>query len=59
MDDEVETCLKAITSQFSDGHFIQIHGIAVGPKNECSYADLAIGEIYLLAKQRGPVKPNL
>ena len=30
--------------------------IAMGPKNACSYADLAIGEIDFQAKFSGPIK---
>ena len=31
----------------------------MGPKNACSYADLAMGEIDLKAKFSGPIKPSL
>ena len=31
----------------------------MGPKNACSYADLAMGAIDILAKEGGPIKPNL
>ena len=31
----------------------------MGPKNACSYGDLAIDEIDLIAKFSGPVKPSL
>ena len=31
----------------------------MGPKNVCSYADLAMGEIHLKAKFSGPIKPSL
>ena len=39
--------------------FLQIHGTAMGPKNACSYADLAMGEIDLRAKFSRPIKPSL
>ena len=31
----------------------------MGPKNVCSYADLAMGEVDILAKEEGSIKPNL
>ena len=39
--------------------FLQIHGTAMGPKNACSYTDLAMGEIDLRAKFSRPIKPSL
>ena len=38
---------------------MQIHGTAMGPKNACSYADLAMGELDHKAKFCGPLKPAL
>ena len=55
----VEICLDSNNSEFFGNHYIQQHGTAMGPKNACSYADLAMGEIDILAKEGGPVKPNL
>ena len=55
----VEICLKHNHSVFQHSFFLQIHGTAMGPKNACSYADLAIGEIDHKAKFCGPIKPAL
>ena len=54
----VEICLKHNNSFFEDDNFLQIHGTAMGPKNACSYADLAMGIIDKRAKS-GEIKPNL
>ena len=54
----VKICLQHNNSQFKDEHFLQIHGTAMGPKNACSYADLAIGIIDKKAMS-GSIKPNL
>ena len=53
----VEICLKNNNSQFRNNSYLQIHGTAMGPKNACSYADLAMGEIDKLAKS-GAIKPS-
>jgi len=55
----VEICLKSNHSVFKENFFLQIHGTAMGPKNACSYADLAMGEIDYQAKFSGPIKPTL
>ena len=55
----VEICLKSNHSVFKENSFLQIHGTAMGPKNACSYADLAMGEIDFQAKFSGPIKPAL
>ena len=55
----VKICLKRNHSVFKENFFLQIHGTAMGPKNACSYADLAMGEIDLKAKFSGPLKPSL
>ena len=55
----VKICLKSNHSVFKDNFFLQIHGTAMGPKNACSYADLAMGEIDFKAKFSGPIKPSL
>ena len=55
----VEICLECNHSVFKDNFFLQIHGTAMGPKNACSYADLAIGELDRKAKFCGPIKPAL
>ena len=45
----VKICLKSNLSVFNENFFLQIHGTAMGPKNACSDADLAMGEINLKA----------
>ena len=55
----VEICLKSNHSVFKENFSLQIHGTAMGPKNACSYADLAMGEIDSQAKFSGPIKPAL
>ena len=40
-------------------NFLQKHRTAMGPKNACSYADIAMGEIDRLAKTSGNIKPEL
>ena len=54
----VEICLKCNHSVFDDKFYLQIHGTAMGPKNACSYADLAMGEIDHKAKFCGPIRPS-
>ena len=54
----VEICLKCNHSVFDDKFYLQIHGTAMGPKNSCSYADLAMGEIDHKAKFCGPIRPS-
>ena len=55
----VEICLKHNNCQFYNNNFLQIHGTAMGPKNACSYADLAMGEIDKKAKSHATIRPNL
>ena len=55
----IEICLQTNNCQFSEKHFVQKHGTAMGPKNACSYADLAMGLIDEKAKLGGVVKPLL
>ena len=55
----MKICLKSNHSVFKVNFFLQIHGTAMGPKNACSYADLAMGEIDLKAKFSGPIKLSL
>ena len=55
----VEICLKSNHSLFNEKCYLEIHGTAMGPKNACSYADLAMGEIDHKAKFCGPIKPSL
>ena len=55
----VEICLEHNHSVFQNSFFLQIHGTAMGPKNACCYADLAMGEIDYKAKFCGPIKPAL
>ncbi|XP_022803869.1 uncharacterized protein LOC111341185 [Stylophora pistillata] len=52
-------CLKSNHSVFRENFFLQVHGTAMGPKNACSYADLAMGEIDFQAKFSGHIKPAL
>ena len=54
----VELCLKHNNSQFVDNHYLQTHGTAMGPRNACSYADLAMGHIDHLAKTGGDIHPT-
>ena len=55
----VEICLKCNHSIFKDKFYLQTHATAMGPKNACSYADLAMGEIDHKAKFCGPIRPSL
>ena len=55
----IEICLQTNNCQFSGKNFVQKHGTAMGPKNACSYADLAMGLIDEKAKTGGAVKPLL
>ena len=52
----VEICLRVNNCQFSGQNFVQKHGTAMGPKNACSYADLAMGVIDEQAKFGGSLK---
>ena len=54
----VEICLKSNHSVFNEKFYLQIHGTAMGPKNACGYADIAMGEIDHKAKHCGPIKPS-
>lgn len=54
----VEICLQHNNSQFSDKNYLQTHGTAMGPKNACSYADIAMGHIDHLAKTGGSIHPT-
>ena len=51
----VEICLRVNYGQ----SFVQKHGTAMGPKNACSYADLAMGIIDEKAKFEGSLRPML
>ena len=55
----VEICLRVNNCHFSEQNFVQKHGTAMGPKNACSYADLAMGIIDEKAKLEGNLKPML
>lgn len=55
----VEICLRVNNCQFSEQNYVQKHGTAMGPKNACSYADLAMGLIDEKAKLEGSLKPLL
>ena len=54
----VKICLQHNNSQFNEENLLQIHWTAMGPKNACSYADLAMGVIDKKARS-GSIKPNL
>ena len=54
----VEICLNHNNSTFNDSHYLQIHGTAMGPKNACSYADIAMSYIDKIATTQGPYAPN-
>ena len=54
----VKICLAHNNSSFGKEHYLQMDGTAMGPKNACSYADLAMGIIDERAKS-GEFKPNL
>ena len=54
----VKICLQHNNSQFKDENFLQIHRTAMGPRNACSYADIAMGVIDKKAKL-GIIEPNL
>ena len=55
----IEICLQTNNCQFSEINFVQKHGAAMGPKNACSYANLAMGLIDEKAKFGGALKPLL
>ena len=55
----VEICLRVNNCYFSEQNFVQKHGTAMGPKDACSYADLAMGLIDEKAKSEGNLKPML
>ena len=52
----VEAVERVNNCQFSGQNFVQKHGTAMGPKNACSYADLAMGVIDEQAKFGGSLK---
>ena len=54
----VEICLKSNNCQSEDYNYLQQHGMAMGPKNACSYADLAMGVIDDKVNE-GEIKPKL
>ena len=53
----VEICLQTNNCQFANCNFILKHGTAMGPKNACSYADLAMGRIDEKARFGGAIRP--
>ena len=55
----VEICLRDNNCHFSEQNFVQKRGTAMGPKNACSYADLAMGIIDEKAKLERSLKPLL
>ena len=55
----VNICLQSNNCQFGNSDYLQHHGTAMGPRNACSYADLAMGVIDRKAKYEGDIKPNL
>ena len=52
----VEICLRVNNCQFSGQNFVQKHGTVMGPKNACSYLDLAMGVVDEQAKFEGSLK---
>ena len=52
----VEICLRFNNCHFSEQNFVQKHGTAMGPKNACSYADLAMGIIHGKSQIRRELK---
>ena len=50
----VELCLKYNNSYFEGEHYIQTEGTAMGQKNSCSYADIAMTDIDFEAMNNGP-----
>ena len=54
----VKICLQHNNSKFKDEHFLHVHETAMGPKNACSCADLAMGIIGMKAMS-GNIEPNL
>ena len=52
----VEICLRVNNCQFSGQNFVQKHGTAMGLKNACSQADLAMGVVDEQAKFEGTLK---
>ena len=55
----IEICFRVNNCQFSGQNFVKKHGTAMGPKNACSYADLAFGVIDGKANFEGSLKPML
>ena len=55
----VQICLASNNSEFGGKHYVQRHGTAMGPKNVCSYADLAMSKIDKLSCTGDTIKPNL
>ena len=55
----VGICLKASNCQFNGLNFVRKHGVVIGPKSACSYADLPMRLIVKKAKFERPVKPML
>ena len=55
----VEIFLRVNNCQFAGQSFVQKNGTAMGPKNACSYADLAMGIIDEKAKFEGSLRPML
>ena len=54
----VELCLKYNNSYFEREHYIQTEGTAIGQKNSCSYADIAMTDIDFEAMNNGPYIPE-
>ena len=54
----VKICLEHNNSAFNGVNFVQSHGTAMGPKNGCSYADIAMSYIDKIAVTQGPYRPN-
>ena len=54
----LEIYLKSNHSVFNEKFYLQVHGTRMGPKNACSFAEIAMGEIDHKAKYCGPIKPS-
>ena len=54
----VELCLKCNNSHFDGKHYTQTEGTAMGPKNSCSYADIAMMDVDFEAMNKGPYTPE-
>ena len=54
----VELCLKYNNSYFEGEHYFETEGTATGPKNSCSYPDIALTDIDFEAMNNRPYIPD-